>query len=194
MHWRAVGGCLLVLVALTSCSSGRATQSVPLSRMPAHPLTFGEYRVQGGGAVCRTRVPGAENAGAAKQSRSALPTVSTNLSGATAFWLPGAQGTPCRSVRTAIPAPAARKIAALINAAEPFPAGTVNCGSGDGTQIWLYLRPQQTNRVQQLALTPDGCLTVEAENLWPRLLPETIMRTLTPYAPQGWSKYLHNGV
>lgn len=194
MRLRAVGCCLVVVAAATSCASGRASQMVPLTRMPPHPLSFGEYRLHGDGRVCRTRILGAEYSGASKHPRSAVLVVSTNVGGATAFWLPGAQGTPCRSVRTSIPPRVAHAIAMLVNKARPLPAGSMSCGPDDGTQVWLYLRPRHTARVQKLVLTPDGCLTVAADNLWPRLLPEQVMRTLAPYAPPGWARYLHHGV
>lgn len=194
VRWRTVGCCVVVAAAMTGCATARASHPVPFTRMPARPLSFGEYRVQGGGKVCRTRIPGAEYHRASRHSRSAVPVVSTTVSGATAFWLPGAQGTPCRSVRTAIPRPAAHEIAMLVNRARAFFAGSVSCGFDDGTEVWLYLHPRHTQRVQKLVLTPTGCLTVNADDLWPRFLPEAVMRTLAPYAPPGWANYLHHGV
>lgn len=172
---------------------------MPLTRTPTHPLAFGTYPIQGeNGRVCRIRVPGAEyrDSKTRRNSSPASPVlaVSTQVVGATAFWLPGAQGTPCHSVRTAIPAAPARKVAGLINAAKPFPAGEMSCGLDDGTQVWLYLRPARAHGTQKLILTPDGCLTIRADGLWPRWLPEAVMRTLAPYAPPGWTAYLHHGV
>lgn len=194
MRLGKLGCCAVAAAALTSCAAGRASHSVPLTRMPARPLSFGEYHRPGGGTVCRSRVRGAEYAGVRTQAHAALLAVSTDVRGATAFWLPGGQGTPCRSVRTEIPQPAARQIATLIDKARPFTAGTVNCASDDGTQVWLYLRPGNTDRVQEVVLQPDGCLTVDADGLWPRSLPEAVMRALAPYAPPGWARYLRRGV
>jgi hypothetical protein len=161
--------------------------------MPARPLAFGQYLVEDS-RICRTRVVGAEDRDSNTHPSTAVPVVSTDLVDATAFWLPGAQGTPCRSVRTAIPAASARKIAALVNSAQPLPAGPMSCGMADGTQVWLYLRPRNAQGVQKLILTPDGCLTIGADGLWPRRLPAAVMRTLATYAPPGWTAYLDNGV
>jgi hypothetical protein len=194
MRLRIVGCCVAAAATLSSCASGHASHPVSLTRIPAEPPSFGEYRLQTVGVVCRTRVLGAEYAGARKRTSSALLAVSRNVRGATAFWLPGGQGTPCHSVRTEITEPAAREIATLIDKARPFPAGTVNCGSDDGTQVWLYLRPRHTDRVQKVVLQPDGCLTVSASGLRPRYLPAAVMRMLAPYAPNGWTRYLHHGV
>jgi hypothetical protein len=202
---RLIVCCLGLVAAGAGCASNsvphahlqatevRPSQAVPQTRMPARPLAFGQYQVQGS-RICRTRVLGAEYRDSQTHQSTAVPAVSTDLVGATAFWLPGAQGTPCRSVRTAIPAASARTVAALVNGAGPLPAGQMSCGGGDGTQVWLYLRPTHARGVQKLILTPDGCLTVGADGLWPRRLPVAVMRTLAPYAPPGWTAYLDNGV
>lgn len=70
----------------------------------------------------------------------------------------------------------------------------MSCGSDDGTEVWLYLRPRHTDRVEKVVLQPDGCLTVDADGLRPRYLPEAVMRALAPYAPPGWARYLRRGV
>jgi hypothetical protein len=202
---RLIVCCLGLVAAGAACASNsvprahlqptevRSSQAVALTRVPARPLAFGEYLVQGS-RICRTRVIGAEYRDSQTHPSPAVPVVSTDLVGATAFWLPGAQGTPCRSARTALPATPARTIAALVNGARPLPAGPMNCGTEDGTQVWLYLRPTHAQGAQKLRLTPDGCLTIGADGLSPRQLPAAVMHTLAPYAPPGWTAYLHNGV
>jgi hypothetical protein len=189
VRWRVTFCCLCVALAAASCAEAApSSQAVPVTSMPAKPLAFAEY-----GHVCRTRISGAEYRGAHSAS-SAVLTVSTDLAGATAFWLPGAQGTPCRSVGTAIPAAAARRLAVLVNKAQPLGTGAGGCGSSDGTQVWIYLRPEHARGVQKLTVIPDGCLGISADGLSPRSLPVAVMRTLAPYAPPGWAAYLHNGV
>ena len=163
--------------------------------MPAQPPAYGEHPIQGRGQACGTRGSAAEHPGATRQQdSSALPRVSTHLLGATAFWLPGAQGTPCRSVRTAIPAAPARRIAVLINNASAILDGTMNCGADDGTRVWLYLHPVHVRGGQKLTLAPVGCLLIGADGFRDRFLPEAVMRALAPFAPSGWRAYLHNGV
>lgn len=188
VRWRVIFCCLCVALAVASCAKAApSSQAVRVTGMPAKPLAFAEY-----GHVCRTRIAGAEYRSAHSAS-SAVLTVSTDLAGATAFWLPGAQGTPCRSERTAIPAAAARRLAVLVNKAQPL-TGDGSCGSGNGTQVWIYLRPEHARGVQKLIVTPDGCLGISADGLSPRRLPAAVMRTLAPYAPPGWAAYLRNGV
>lgn len=170
-------------------------QPVRLGRLPARPFAFSEHRSSGGGRVCVTRVPGIENRGQHRgRTTRALPEVDATVSGATVFWLPGFQGTPCHSVRTDIPKSTTGRIAASIDKAPPFPAGPMSCGMDDRTQVWVYFHLSGRKRVQLVRLLPDGCLTASADGLWPRRLPVAVMRALAPYAPPGWSAYLDNGV
>lgn len=166
-----------------------------MTRLPDRPLVFGTYPAgRSNDRVCRTKLIGAEHRVLVGHQVDAMLSVSTHVVGAVAFWLPGLQGTPCRSSRSEIPAGAARAIAVQINRAPPLPAGPMSCASDDGTAVWIYLRPAGTRAVQKVTLSPVGCLTVSAAGRWPRYLPASVMRTLAPYAPPGWTRYMSNGV
>jgi hypothetical protein len=164
---------VLALVALTACSSG----TVPASGAP--PAAPQAQRQNGGcGTGQQPPVAGGHH----------LVSVDTDITAAQLTWVPGLNSTQCQVQTTTADGPAAKDLAADIDAA-PSKTGTVVCPNDDASAVIVALHTPD-DRWQSVYLKLTGCAAVLATGKKGRPLSDAIRADLKPLAPPDWHHYL----
>jgi hypothetical protein len=171
---------VVALLAALMGSSGCSASSGQVFRAEPTPTPSASMS----GSRC---LASGQSLGSGQSETQGLVTVDAHPRGLTAFWIPGFDQRPCRTVRTHYGASVASRLADDLRTAPRYPKGVVHCPNDTGAAVYLYFgygagRPSEFARAQ---LT--GCRFVIAPNRESRRLSDRLISDLAAIAPQPWA-------
>ena len=125
--------------------------------VPSHTSAGVRKKPDAGPTVCVK--PGD---GLAPSGGNTRPRVDLDPTGATVLWLPGLNSRPCRTVLTHIGAVRARRLAAEVDRAKPFPRGPIECPADDGSAATVFLTYARRAEAEVVRVGLTGCRSFSA--------------------------------